>query len=197
MREKWTILFCTLLLPMGFSAAAQPCGRLQAASSGDLVSYLQQTSARRADAACIALAIQRLGEDKHEPAIPVLTKFLDFRWPPDARQKRRLYAVEYEGRDIHPAANALKQFGSKALPGVLDAIKSPSSSPEAIEEAVSVWMAAYKNQVAGLVLLKQAADRTADPEAKYRLGWAAYKAIGWCNESEKAQCQAAFRSRQK
>src|SRR5574341_1506009 len=161
---------------------AQDCERLGAASPEGLVGYLSRVVPDRENASCVAFAISQLGGQRHEPAIPVLLKFLTFRWPLNARQKQRLYVIEHDGFTIYPAANALERIGKNALPAVLGAIKAKTTSREGIEVAVAVWMTIHQNQAAGLALLKQEADKTKnDPETKQRLGWAAFKALGWCS----------------
>jgi len=56
----------------------------------------------------VAFAINEVGEQRYEPAVPVLTKFLEFRWPVNARQKQRLFVLEHDGKSIYPAATALE-----------------------------------------------------------------------------------------
>jgi hypothetical protein len=178
-------------------ALAQQCHSLQTASVDVLVSYLGKTTPSHANAACIALAINELGTQKYEPAIPALTRFLDFRWPVGAHQKQRLYVLEHDGETIYPAAAALEQLGKKSLPAVLNAMKSDPMSPQAMEVAVSVWMTIYKDQTPTAVgMLKQVADNTKNPVQRQRLGWAAYiAATGWCSPADQAQCRAAVQTR--
>ncbi len=148
------------------------------------------------DAECVAFAINEIGEQRYEPAVPVLTKFLEFRWPVNARQKQRLFVLEHDGKSIYPAATALEQIGKNALPAVAEALKAPVMSKQAGEVAVSVWMQIHKDEpVKGVALLKQEADKTKDPAARQRLGRAAYKALGWCSPSDEAQCKAAAETR--
>src|SRR5439155_4887454 len=133
--------------------------------------YLNRTVSDQGNAPCIAFAINQLGTERYEPAIPVLTKFLEFRWPLNARQKQRLFVLEHDGSSIYPAANALEQFGQKALPAVLDVLKAPKVSRESLEVAISVWMTIHKDHApAGVALLKQAADHAKDPAESPRLG---------------------------
>ncbi|HEV2729240.1 MAG TPA: hypothetical protein VGV15_04340 [Terriglobales bacterium] len=172
---------------------AQECATLQGASPDKLVSYLNRVADRRQNAPCVAFAIKKIGEQRYEPAIPVLTKFLEFRWPLGVNQKQRRFALEHDGFTIYPAADALEKIGKNSLPAVLRAMKANSTSRQEMEVAVSVWMTIYKDQTPmGVALLKQEADRTTQPMARQQLGWAAIRAaMGWCNSSEQTQCDAA------
>jgi hypothetical protein len=193
MREIKTIALLTALFLLGaVRVAAAECNRLAGASSADLVSYLGETKPDRTSAQCVAFAINRLGDQREEPAIPVLTQLLDFRFPLNARQKQRFFVLELEGTSIYPAVNALVRIGKNSLPSVLEVIKAGSGSRVTRENAVSVWMQIYKNQSpVGVMLLKQEADRTKDPAARQRVGWAAFKALNWCAPTDQAQCLAA------
>src|SRR6266496_4796843 len=172
---------------------AQSCGQIQSSAPDTVVAYLSGMRPDRANALCVRSAIKQLGDSRHEPAAPVLTKFLDFRWPPDAHQKQRLFVLEHDGASIYPAANALVQIGKGAVPAVLSAIKSGIWSRDSMEVALSVWMTIYKDQAPiGVALLRQESDNAAQPGERQRLGWAAYLAArDWCHPSEKAQCMAA------
>jgi hypothetical protein len=175
---------------------AQECGRFQNASPEKLVSYLNGIVPDQRNPSCTAFAIDQLGNQRYEAAAPVLTKWLEFRWPANARQKQRLFVLERDGASIYPAVNALGKIGKKSLPSVLEVIKADSASRQMRENAVSVWMQIYKNESSvGLMLLKQEADRTKDPSTRQRVGWAAFKAQTWCAPSEQAQCQAALNPR--
>jgi hypothetical protein len=196
MRRQSEILGIFAVFLLGMPVAAQECNRLQSASPDELVSFLNGRVSDQANAACVAFAINTLGGQRYEPAIPVLTKLLDFRWPINAHQKQKAFVLEHDGTSIYPAATALEQIGRNALPAVLNAIKAASSSREAGEVAVSIWMTIYKNQApTGVALLKQEADQTKDPATRQRLGWAAFKALGWCASSYEAQCKAAANAR--
>lgn len=185
-----------LILAAVSPAFAQNCSRLQGAAPDQLIAYLDKTRPIRSNFPCIEFAISQLASQRYKPAIPVLTKWLDFRWPPGAHQKQRRFVIERDGRTICPAAAALEEIGADALPAVLNAVKAKPASPETVEVAVSVWMTAYKHQApTGVALLKQEADKTRDPAANYRLRWAASKALGWCSPSELGLCAAALSRR--
>ncbi len=92
---------------------------------------------------------------------------------------------------MYPAAGALEEFGKKALPAVLDAIKS-STSAKGRENAVAVWMEIYKYEpVKGVTLLQQEAIGAADPVAKDNLMRALTNAPTLCGAKEKKDCKAA------
>ncbi len=178
-------------------ASPQTCATLQGASPAALVLYLDGVKDRRQDAPCVSFAIQKIGEQKYEPAIPTLTKFLGFRWPLGVNQKQRRFVIEHDGFTIYPAADALEKIGEDSLPAVLDAMEAKPASREEIEVAVSVWMTIHKNDgPMGVTLLRQEAAKSADRMARSRLEFAAFRAAtGWCTESERPQCEAAAQTR--
>jgi hypothetical protein len=193
----WLVsLGMALTVSAGTPLAAQECPSLQSASPNEHASYLEKTPDSRRNSPCIAFALKKIGEHRYEPAIPVLTKFLQFRWPPGVNQKQRRFVLEHDGFTIYPAAEALERIGKVSLPAVLDAMKTTAPTHEAMEVAVSVWMTIYKDQApAGVALLKQEADKTTKALPQQRLGWAAFRAAtGWCNSSERPQCEAILES---
>jgi hypothetical protein len=105
------------------NAAALESNGLQNADSSELVSYLRKNIPNQGNAECVAFAINEIGEQRYEPAVPVLTKFLEFRWPVNARQKQRLFVLEHDGKSIYPAATALEQIGKNALPNAIVSVK--------------------------------------------------------------------------
>lgn len=193
---KTIVLVTTLSVLASFRVGAQECVRFQSASPDELVSHLGGMVPDRGNASCIAFAINKLGDQHYAPAIAVLAKFLDFRWPADARQKQRLFVLEHDGASIYPAVNALGKIGQNSLPFVLEVIKADPVSRVTRENAVSVWMQIYKTQsLVGVMLLKQEADRTKDPAIRQRVGWAAFKAVSWCAPADQDQCKAALNAR--
>src|SRR5207245_10723524 len=83
----------------------------------------RQTISNQGNAECLAFAIYGIGELRYERAVLVLTKFLEFRWPVNARQKQRLFVLEHDGKSIYPAATALEQLGKNALPSAIVSVK--------------------------------------------------------------------------
>jgi len=188
--------YAVLLLLAPVRLMASDCDTLKSTSPTGLVSYLQESIPDHVNGGCVAFAIAKLGDQRYEPAIPVLTELLDFHWPPGAHQKQMRFIIEHDGTSIYPAANALKQMGSKALPAVLETIKSRTTSRRSAEIAVTVWMTIYKAQApTGVALLKQESDRTTDPIMRQRIAWAARKATEWCAPSEESRCETAAMTR--
>lgn len=180
-----------LVFLLAARVSAQDCGTLMGTSPDMLVQFLNQRSSR-GHAACVASAINQLGNQHYAAASMTLTSFLDFRWPVGAHQKQRIYVIERDGTSIYPAVNALVQIGTDAIPALLNAI-STTSSRESMEVAVSAWMMIHKSQApAGVALLEQQADLATQLPAKQRLKWAAYLAArNWCEPSDRSQCKAA------
>jgi hypothetical protein len=181
-----------LLFLAGSRAVGQECDSFRNAASGDLVSFLNAVIPDQNNAECVAWAIKQLGIQHCEPAIIVLAKFLDFRRPLNAQEKRGLFLHPQGIWEIYPAADALGQFGEKASPAVLRAIEADSTSARARENAVFVWMEIHKYEAPnGVALLKQEADKTSDDAVKRRLQSALSKAVSWCNPPDETACKAA------
>ena len=191
--KRTAIIVSAITLVLSTNMLGQQCSQLSTSSSDALVSYLTVTTSSLANAPCLAFAITQLGNQRYQPAIPVLTKFLDFRWPVGGHQKQRLFVLQHDGSSIYPAANALGQIGTIALPAVLNAMKSNTTSRESMEVAVSVWMTIYKSQApVGVALLKPQADLATQRLTKQRLAWAAFIAAeNWCSAVDERQCKTA------
>jgi len=178
-----------LFLLAAVSLPAQECNRLRHASSGELVSCLDGTVSNPENAACITFAIQTLGEEHYEPAIPVLTKLLDFRRPRTPEESGVITMHSF-----YPAMIALEEIGRASLPSLLRAIKG-ELSVKARENAVSAWMEIHKYESPkGVALLKREANEANDVTVKQRLLWAVSKALHWCDPSDEAQCKKAAKA---
>lgn len=189
-----TVLLVSVFIGISCRAAGAACTEFQAASSVDLVSFLDNALPDGQNSECVAFAIATLGTRQFEPAIFVLTKFLDFHWPLESRQKQRLSVLERDGASIYPAATALEQIGMKSAAGVLAAIETRSTTRVAVDVAVGVWMEIHKaDPVAAVTMLKQRADSAKNTVAKQRLNWAAFRAATqWCSASDEPRCKAAL-----
>jgi hypothetical protein len=167
------------------------CDSLQKESLPALVQFLRDVTPGKTEDRCITWAVQRLGKEQYEPAIPALVKLLDFRAP--LRPGEEIF---HQGLSVEtfPAEDALESIGKNALPDVLHAIESGSTSPLASEKAISVWMGIYRQsdeQPKAISLLKREEVEVTDGETKKRLRWAVQKALTYCNPPEKAACQQA------
>jgi hypothetical protein len=193
MKRVWIVtLTCALCLSgVRQVGASEECQKLHAATPEGLISYLSGIQPNDRNAECVTYAITRLGQQRYEPAIPTLARLLNFRRPPNAHEKNHIFLHPPILEEMYPAAGALEEFGKKALPVVLDVIKS-SASTEARESAVSVWMFVYReNASKGVALLRQHASAAADLTTRQNLKSALVKAPTWCGPNEKARCTAA------
>jgi hypothetical protein len=192
MREMTVTLAIAALVLLGVvRVGAQECDPLHDSTSDELVSYLRGTVPNQESGECVTFAINNLGKRRYEPAVPVLTSLLSFRRPLNKREKEGLYVHIQAIDEIYPAATALEEIGSKALPAVMDLIKE-NSGPTARENAVFVWMEIHKHESPKAVaLLKREADKADDANAKMNLSWAVSKALTWCNPPDEAKCKAA------
>lgn len=191
---KTMLLLTTMAVTLASNAfAIGDCDQLHGGSPAELISYLNSIVLREGSQPCIVIAIDKLGGQHYEPAIPLLLKFLDLRSPESPHGKRSYLTSRLGAYPNYPAEAALEKFGDKALPLVLQFLKTHPESADAVESAVAIWMNAYKdNPILGIALLKQEADKTEDRNVKGNLAFAAYKAQQrWCPPEVKAQCKSA------
>jgi hypothetical protein len=179
------IFLCTFRV-----AAAQECVPLSKAASDELVSYLDAIVPNQENVDCITFAIKMLEKQRFEPAIPVLTRLLDF---------RRRRTADEEGvitmHTFYPAVNALEEIGKASLPSILAAIKANTTSEKTRENAVSVWMELHNDESSeAIALLKREADETNGAIVKRRLTWAISKALPWCSPLDKKKCEIAAKT---
>jgi len=168
------------------------CEGLLTATLPELTKYLDGVIPDEKNGDCVTWAIQRMGDERYDPAIAVLARLLDFRRPPTSREKQGIYLRMQTVWEMYPAASALDLIGKQALPAVLRVIEEDLSSSTARENAVAVWMDIYKYQKPeGIALLKQRETEASNEMVKRRLRWAISKAQDWCSPPEKGQCRAA------
>jgi hypothetical protein len=194
---KMVVLTLTTCLAFAFAASGQVheryegwCSTLEAASSPDLVQFLNATVPDEQNARCVTWAINKVGKERYEPAITALVRLLDFRRPEEEREK----TVHGLSRGLFPAKVALELIGKKALPEVLHAIKVDTSSDAARQNALDVWMEIYRESdenPKGVADLKQEEAKVSDEKSKARLKWAVERAVAHCNSPEQAACRKA------
>lgn len=191
MRNKSIFSVCIFFVVVIGWASGEDCTRLQHASATKLVAYLDGIVPNDRNAACIAVAIKRLTPMRFEPAIPVLVRLLDFRRPPTEEEKIHFFRRPQIPEELYPATGALEEIGQKALPVILDVIRS-STSAKAREHAVRVWMQNYRDESEkGVELLQQEAARSEDPVTRENLKGALSDAAALCAPKDKAGCEAA------
>jgi hypothetical protein len=189
----YVIVFAALAVGrLTAQAHGEECKEFQGSSPEALSTFLQTAAPAFDDPNCIAFALRALGNQRYVPATEVVSKFLDFRRPKTDEEKQGLYLHPQGIDQLYPATYALEMIGRDALPVVLSAIKSSTSSQSARQNAVFVWMAIQRDDspkaVAALV---REAERAPDPFSRQNLEWAAYRALIWCNPPDEVQCKAA------
>src|SRR5260370_8270234 len=91
-----------------------------------------------------------------------------------------------------PCSLAVELIVKNALPELLRAIEATSTSARALENAVAVWMEAYKyKRPNGVALLKQEETKVNDDTIKQKLRLAVQKALAYCGEPDEATCRQA------
>ncbi len=159
------------------------------ANGSQLLRYLNGVTPDKQNAKCVTFAIDEVGRLRYAPAIPVLVRLIDFKRPPTEAEER---GTHIRMRGFYPAVNALEEIGEQSRPSVLDAIKDPSTSVKAQENAVSVWMELFKYETPhGISILRQEADKSNAPNIKERLMWAILRAQNMCNPEDQLQCKEA------
>jgi hypothetical protein len=172
------------------NGADTACDVFKNASPPDLVKYLNGVVPDDKNADCVTMAIRKLGKERYEAAITALVKFLDFRRPPTQDEKRGIYERPQSIDEVFPAALALELIGKNALPELLRAIEATPTSKTARDNAVAVWMEAYKyERPKGVALLKQEETKVNDDTIKQRLTWATQKAVTYCGEPDLTACR--------
>lgn len=83
---KFAVIAATVWLTLPSQAAAQDrfdgwCDDLRNTSSADLVKFLHHVVRNQKNGRCITWAIHKLGNERYEPAIPMMANLLDFRRP--------------------------------------------------------------------------------------------------------------------
>jgi hypothetical protein len=185
------MLVLTVLLTAAFASAAD-CDFVGRASSDELVDYLAGVTPDEDNSECITLAVRRIESARYELAVPALIKLIDFRRPPTALEREGIALRPKVVDELYPAASALERIGKSALPALVEAIESPTTSTRARENAVSVWMVIYKhNPSKGVTRLRQESTALPDSAAKENLKWALSEAQSLCDPSEKARCKTA------
>jgi hypothetical protein len=165
------------------------CPSLQNATSAVLLQYLNGTTPDQANGLCVTWAIDKLGKERYEPAIPTLAKLLNFRRP-----KTRTEEIFSSGPSdwTFPAVGALDLIGEKALPEILLVLKADSTSSTARDNAILLWMGSYKDEPAkGVAKLKQEEIEANNDAIKMRLALAIQKALQYCTSQDEAACRQA------
>jgi hypothetical protein len=174
------------------NSADTACEVFKNASPPDLVQYLNGIVPDDKNADCVTFAIRKLGKERYEAAITILVKLLDFRRPPTQDEKKGIYERPQSIDEVFPAAFALELIGKNALPELLRAIETPSTSPRAFENAIAVWMEAHKyERPKGVALLKQKENKANSDTTKQKLTFAVQKALTYCGQPDEAACRAA------
>lgn len=167
------------------------CDNLRDAKPHDLVEFLRGIRLDQNNVRCVTWAIHRLGQDRYEPAIPVLVQLLGFRRPETRRERMGFYDLAISMVPF-PAIEALEQIGAKSQPEVLRAIRSESTSPQARQNAVQVLMTLNQSDHArAIAYLENEQNSSADEQTKQRLTAAIQRAVTFCTASEQDVCRKA------
>ena len=190
---------CMLSFSLATSVLAQEprsafegwCDNLRGATPHDLVEFLNGIRPDQNNTRCVTWAINKLGQERYEPAIPVLVRLLGFRRPETRREEMGFHDLAISMVPF-PAIEALEQIGARSKPEVLRAIGAESTSSQARENAVEVLMTLNQSDHAkGIACLKDEQSSTADDEVKERFASAIQQALRFCTGSERNACLKA------
>jgi hypothetical protein len=171
------------------------CDNLRSATPHDLVEFLSGIRPDQNNARCVTWAINKLGQERYEPAIQVLVRLLGFRRPETRHEEMGFHDLAISMVPF-PATEALAQIGARSQPEVLRAIGAESTSSQARENAVGVLMTLNQSDHAkAIACLKGEQSSSANYEMKERFASAMQQALRLCTASEQNACRKAATSR--
>ena len=191
------VTLASLCLGVGPCAVAggRSCPELEGAKPQAHLEYLQRDRSTLTPA-CIAYAADQLGLHQYSPAVKTLVKYLDYRLPEDpARAHLAVISRTPTLGTIYPATTALFEIGEPAVPDLVEAIASSTTSDVARDNAREVVFLIYRSDVAQSVrVLIRASKASSDWEASMRLYNAARETAVKCGESRNT-CMNALSER--
>jgi hypothetical protein len=189
--SRITISFFGLLAGASIAMAETKCSELEGAKPQTLLDYLRRDRSTT-KAPCISSAMFQIvyppdGQvfDGDPGAIKIIVGYLDYRMP----EESKLAAFVSKNRDAYPADVALFVIGKPALPYLIDAIASSSTSPIAQSNAIWVVFLIHGEDKPGAVrALSRASKASQDFERSLRLFDAARKAANMCTGPNINRC---------
>ena len=168
----------------------EDCSSVTSSGPSDLIKFLK-TEASKADPACVAQAITRLGDSRSPSGVEVLVDLLDYKRPASIKEKYHLS----DSNDTFPAVPALFSIGMPAVPGLLAALQSGRVSGAARSNGIRVIAAIYRDTPPKAIkILKEAASTAKNSEDATRLESCAKDAIAFCSENWHARCLEELKS---
>jgi hypothetical protein len=195
MRSRITIGFLGLLAGSGIAIAETKCSELEGAKPQTLMDYLRRDRSTT-KAPCITSAMFQIAYppdgqifDGYPEAIKIIVGYLDYRTP----EESKLAAFVSRNRDAYPADVALFVIGKPALPYLIDAIASSSTSPIAQSNAIRAVFLIHSEDKSGAVReLRRASKASQDFDRSLRLFDAARKAANMCTGPNINSCVDAL-----
>jgi hypothetical protein len=153
------------------------------------LAYLSRDQATLSSA-CLVKAIRNVGENRYKPAIPVLTKYLDFRMPSPFAPYNPLTQPPTGG--LYPAADALVKFGEAAAPVLQSAIGDKALNPVARSNAAKALWIVAKDKTQVIAFTIKAAKSSRNPQAADALKQLANRMADHCKSDEEQRCKEAL-----
>jgi hypothetical protein len=153
------------------------------------LAYLSRDRATLSSA-CLIKAIRNVEENSYRPAIPVLTKYLDFRMPPPFAPYDPLTRAPTGG--LYPAADALARFGEAAVPALNAAIDKETLSLIARSNAANALFVVTKDKARVISLIAKVAQSSADPQTANAFKKLSNDMVSQCKSDELQRCKEAL-----
>lgn len=170
------------------------CNESELAANAKPAADLAYLSRDRAtlSSACLIKAIRNIRENRYKPAIPVLTKYLDFRMPLPFAPYNPLTQAPTGG--LYPAADALARFGEAAAPVLESAIGDDALPAVARSNAANALWVVTKDKAQVIGFTAKAARSSADLQAADTLKQLATRMVSQCNSDDAQRCKEALNS---
>lgn len=152
------------------------------------LAYLSQDRATLSSA-CLIKAIRNIREYDYKPAIPVLTKYLDFRMPPPFAPFDPLTRQPTGG--LYPAADVLARFGEAAVPALKAAVNNDDLNKIERINGAEALFSAGANKPQAIRSTAKAAQSSQDSDVAGALRKLANDMARNCRPEETKQCQDA------
>jgi hypothetical protein len=190
---KVTLLTVMFLLSM--RSIAQECEALKTSSVAKIIDYLQHAADDSTGAACVQVALHRMGALPQEQAIPLLTTYLGYKRPLSEGERHGFFMHGSAPDVLYPAIQALYSIGSPAEIGLVSFLaRYKDNAGPASKNAVYTLLLIHHGDAVSVVqeLHKASVSSTSD-EARDRLQAAAGEASKWCDERARSTCEDALK----
>jgi hypothetical protein len=189
MRGTMAVALSLLASHLAATSARAECSELEGTPPKVLLAYLDGDRSTLTQT-CILFALDQLAPAKYQPAIAVLTRYLDYKAPDPPRSPEGFVQrhVPWLG-DRYPAAKALLALDKAAAPGMISAIADPTTPELVRSNAVEMMILIYRdNPPDGAKVLNTAARTVSRADSEQRLLDAARTLAERCHPDLRGLC---------